>query len=48
MDPSGGSVLPGPNLTGEMEPGKNTNLIYEKQICSYFLLGTMIFLTFFL
>ena len=27
MDPSGGSVPPaGPNITGEMEPGTNTNI----------------------
>ena len=26
MDPSGESVPPGPNLTGGMEPGMNTNI----------------------
>ena len=26
MDPSDGSVMPGPNLTSGMEPGKNTNI----------------------
>ena len=26
MVPSGGFVSPGPNLTGEMEPGMNTNI----------------------
>ena len=26
MDPSGGSVPPGPNLTGGMKPGMNTNI----------------------
>ena len=41
MDPSGGSVSTGPNITGGMEPGMNTNIYldriqYEKQICSYF------------
>ena len=25
-DPTGGSVSPGPNLIGEMEPGMNTNI----------------------
>ena len=37
MDPTGGSVPTGPNLTGEMEPGENKHLdrIYEKQICPY-------------
>ena len=38
MDPSGGSVPTGPNLTGGMEPRMNKHLdrIYEKQIFSYF------------
>ena len=26
MDPSGGSVPPGQNLPGRMEPGMNTNI----------------------
>ena len=26
MDPSGGSVPPGPNHTGGMEPGMSTNI----------------------
>ena len=26
MNPSGGSVPPGPNFTGRMEPGMNTNI----------------------
>ena len=29
MDPSGGSVSPGPNLTGGMEPGMNTDIYTE-------------------
>ena len=39
MDISAGSVPPGPNLTGGMEPGpdehKHLDQIYEKQMCSY-------------
>ena len=26
MDPSGGFVSPGPNITGGMDPGMNTNI----------------------
>ena len=41
MDISVGSVPAGLNLTGEMEPGINTNIwteyVYEKQIYSYIL-----------
>ena len=29
MDPSGGSVPPGPDLTGGMDPGMNTNIKTE-------------------
>ena len=32
MDPSGGSVPPGPNLTGGMEPGINTEYMKSKYV----------------
>ena len=48
MDPSGGSVPIGQNLTGRIEPGmnkKNLDRIYEKQICSHFLNNHLISFT---
>ena len=50
MDPSGGSVLAGPNLTGGMEPGMNTNIQTEYMKSKYvrvFLKENLISLQFF-
>ena len=35
MDPSGGSVPPGRNLTGELEPRMKTNILTEYMKSKY-------------